>query len=352
MARAAAVMAAAGHEMDSLSTPEPPARGSGGPVRVRSVMARTEKRAAAIQLGLIRAGFAIIRRTVGIGYQTWVRCVARLFFGGGRVEVEIEGGVRLTVRLRDAYWIASLFAGNEYEPEVAAALTGLLGGRSAFVDCGANIGVWSSVAAGLIGARDRVLAVEPGEETTGELRRNAALAPNGIRVVAAAVWSASHSMLTFLERRAHTDSSLADVASPSREHAVTTRPVATISLDDLIRDAPADANVIVLKLDLEGAEIACLASSSRLIDAPLVIIYEDHGSDPQHTVSAWFLAHGFSLFGFVFETGGFRPVTLEEIARRKVSKAAGYNFVAVRNGREALLAGILVREAAAETRPR
>ena len=311
------------------------------PIRVRRISAHVQTLSARARLWLICAGFAVLRRTVRTGYQTGVRFLGRLFRGSARVEVEIEGGVRLSVRLNDPYWISILFAGDEYEPELGVVLNGLLGPRSAFVDCGANIGVWSCVAAGLIGDPKRVIAVEPGRPAVDELRRNAALSPIGFQVVEAAVWKESDASLSFLERRAHTDSSLAGIAAPSSEPTVSRRQVSTVSLDDLLTQVNQDVDVIVLKIDLEGADVPCLEAATLLSGRPLIIVYEDHGSDAEHRVSSWFATHGFSIFGPSAEAGRLTPVSLQEIARRKVLKFSGYNFVAVRSGREHLLVPIL-----------
>jgi hypothetical protein len=65
--------------------------------------------------------------------------------------------------------------------------------------------------------------------------------------------------------------------------------VETISLDKLLeREELATADRIILKLDVEGAEIAAMEGGKRILDRDLLIAYEDHGGDRAHSVSAHF----------------------------------------------------------------
>jgi FkbM family methyltransferase len=67
--------------------------------------------------------------------------------------------------------------GGYYDYDAMTALTFLLRPGQTFIDIGANIGSYSVLAGGLIGATGRVLAVEPLEDQLVYLRRNLARIP-------------------------------------------------------------------------------------------------------------------------------------------------------------------------------
>lgn len=78
------------------------------------------------------------------------------------VELDIEG-IRYTVfpRRGDLLIGANLLDGGTYEPYVMGHFVRALSGGACFLDVGANIGIYSLLAARKVGARGRVIAVEP-----------------------------------------------------------------------------------------------------------------------------------------------------------------------------------------------
>lgn len=129
-----------------------------------------------------------------------------------------------------------------------------------FYDLGANIGLFSLLAARLVGDKGKVVSFEPDPEIAGRLRRN--VSRNGFKnvsVVESGAWSASENV-RFLR---------ADFSSPDRgtgrfvtSDTAETVSVHCVALDDFVRDAPApDA----LKCDVEGAEIEVLRGAQNLL---------------------------------------------------------------------------------------
>lgn len=74
---------------------------------------------------------------------------------------------------------AALFYNGTYEPGTIKFLKANLGEKNVFIDVGANIGLISLIAAKLVGKQGRVIAFEPGKETSEILRRNILL--NGLK---------------------------------------------------------------------------------------------------------------------------------------------------------------------------
>jgi FkbM family methyltransferase len=176
-----------------------------------------------------------------------------------RVQAGPAQGIRLEVNPRtgDAY------LRGELEIETQKILVERLRPGMVFYDLGANIGLFSLIAARLVGAGGRVFSFEPDAEVAARLRRNIEL--NGfsnITVVEAAIWSANTNVRFVAS----------DASSPERgtgklladeDQADGTR-VRCIALDDFIQTAPPpDA----IKCDVEGAELEALRGAKRLLEA-------------------------------------------------------------------------------------
>jgi FkbM family methyltransferase len=130
-----------------------------------------------------------------------------------------------------------------------------------FYDLGANIGLFSLLAARSTGPTGKVFSFEPDVQVAERLRRNAAR--NGlsnITVVEMGVWSASGT-LNFVS---------ADSSSPDRgvgsfvpnDAVATGSPVRCISLDDFTQSAPPPC---AIKCDVEGAEVETFRGAQNLL---------------------------------------------------------------------------------------
>lgn len=127
-----------------------------------------------------------------------------------------------------------------------------------FYDLGANIGLFSLLAARLVGSEGRIFSFEPDPEIAARLRENAARnGSTNITVTEAGVWSLSGSR-NFVA---------ASAASPDRgtgtfvaEHEG--RPIQCVSLDDFVRTAAPPA---AIKCDVEGAEVEVLRGATQTL---------------------------------------------------------------------------------------
>ncbi|MEL6992840.1 MAG: FkbM family methyltransferase, partial [Pseudomonadota bacterium] len=115
----------------------------------------------------------------------------------------------------------------------------------------------------------------------------------------------------------------------------TVEEVETVCIDDLV---PGGISALI-KLDVEGAEIAAIDGADRTIREGSVFIYEDHGSDLGSAVTRHFMGQG-GIAVFAIETRPQRVPDAEHLARIKTDRYKGYNFLA---GREdsGLLAAII-----------
>ena len=129
------------------------------------------------------------------------------------------------------------------------------------IDCGAHVGLFSTLAGRLVGSEGRVIAVDPHPQTSGILERNLrAHQLANRRVVRVAVGDRCATAMFSLGRagRAAYSSLLAIEDADERVE------VAVTTLDELAA-SHALQEVDLLKLDIEGVEIEALAGARRLL---------------------------------------------------------------------------------------
>ena len=104
--------------------------------------------------------------------------------------------------------------------------------------------------------------------------------------------------------------------------------VETISINDVIEKFDISTNPLIIKLDIEGAEVDTLKGAPDLFDRDLVCIYEDHGNDSECTVSQYLMNRGLAIF-YVDDSKNVRQIfDWQEIRGLKTQRSRGYNFLA------------------------
>jgi Methyltransferase FkbM domain len=104
--------------------------------------------------------------------------------------------------------------------------------------------------------------------------------------------------------------------------------VPVIALDDLLDQGKiSPGGKYLIKLDVEGVEIDAIKGGARLLRGDSVIMCEEHGNDPDHTVSRYILERT-PLNLIVYDPRSNRLETVSELSildRIKVSSHIGYN---------------------------
>ena len=104
--------------------------------------------------------------------------------------------------------------------------------------------------------------------------------------------------------------------------------VPVVALDNLLDDGKiSPSGKYLIKLDVEGVEIEAIKGGVRLLQGDSVILCEEHGNDPHHTVSRFILEQT-PLKLIVYDPRSNRLETLTELSildRIKVSSHVGYN---------------------------
>ena len=230
-------------------------------------------------------------------------------FASARIFVSTEGGLRYLAR-----------AMAEVDPALLRLAAEVVRPGDTVWDVGANVGLFSFAAAVAAGPGGRVLAVEPDTELARLLRRSEAGgggAPTGrapVEVLPAAV-SDDLSVARFhVARRNRATSHLAGFGTAMAGGVRSTHLVPTVTLDWLAARFPAPD---VLKIDVEGAELAVLSGGAGVLGRSPTVICEVFERNAL-AVTNILAGHGYTLYDGERRGGGRVPVT-----------AAPYNTLAV-----------------------
>src|SRR5262245_52967922 len=150
---------------------------------------------------------------------------------------------------------------NNYpcEPELIHLMTKVLKRGDRFIDGGANVGFFSLYAAKLVGPTGRVLAVEPEKRNIERLERNIAVNElDNIEIVERALCSGQ-----FAEMNLH-------LSEDNGTHSVMGIPDRATGQDAVVTVTKLDTLLIglpvrLIKLDVEGAEVAALKSGATYV---------------------------------------------------------------------------------------
>ena len=246
-----------------------------------------------VLLGLVVAG-SIIRmrpalrtKVFFVFYRTWYahypfaagkvlpNSLAWLFEPFVPIWVQVEPGVTLWLNPYDLV-SGSILASGAWEPRTWHALAPHIPSGGTFVDVGAHIGWYSLKAAKLVGAKGRVIAVEPDRDTLGRLRDNIRASGAGaVILVAPVACSDSESTLNFYSAPgANTGESSLSLANASQDGKVAaTYQVRARRLDDIVNEAGV-ARVDAMKIDVEGAEYLVLKGAVETLNRfkPVVVL--------------------------------------------------------------------------------
>jgi FkbM family methyltransferase len=228
----------------------------------------------------------------------------------GLVALDLADAGRLWLPAADL--VGRLLEEGSYEPYERAFCQLYLRPGDTVVDCGAHVGLYSAIAARLVGDEGRVVAVEPNPATAALLRRNLAGARSA-RVVEAALGAGERHATLHLGKTGNSAfDSVTDSASEFRGDEVV--EVAAMSLDELLASV-GSPKVELLKLDVEGHELRILEGAMASIRAgrlPLMIV--------EFTEANARAAGGTRALAAALRELGYRLHRLDPVALRLVSE--------------------------------
>jgi FkbM family methyltransferase len=257
------------------------------------------------------------------GFSLGCRALAATL-GRRDIVVRLNDDASFAFPFGDGYWSLLLDRCFRYEDEIERVLTAVRDVDYAFVDCGANFGYWSTLVSSRPYGSHPVLAVEASLANHEKLSRNAEL--NGGRFTALHRAIGSANGHAWLSGRKHEALSIGQ-----RSDRGAGEYVEVITLDVLLDDSiVASRSRLIVKLDVEGLEIAAIEGGRRMLQRDALLIVEDHGSDRSHAVSRHILAQTpFKIF--VLEPLTERFISLNDVSmldRIKTNPSIGYNVFA------------------------
>ena len=220
----------------------------------------------------------------------------------------------------DGYWSKLLNRSYNYEDELELLFRDSADVDYTLLDCGANFGYWSVLVSSAPYGSHKAIAIEPSTQNFAKLRNNAEINGNRFDLLKCAIGAARGTAR--LSGTKHEAFSIAGYSGGAGED------VPVIALDNLLDDGTiSPGGKYLIKLDVEGVEVEAIKGGTRLLQNDSVLLCEEHGNDPHHTVSRYILEQT-PLKLIVYDPRSNRLETVTELSildRIKVSTHVGYN---------------------------
>jgi FkbM family methyltransferase len=220
----------------------------------------------------------------------------------------------------DGYWSKLLNRSYHYEDELELLFRDSADVDYTLIDCGANYGYWSVLVSSAPYGSHKTIAIEPSSQNFSKLANNARVNGDRFELMKSAIGSARGT--AHLTGTKHEAFSIAGGINSGGEE------VPVIALDNLVDDGKVSSDgKFLIKLDVEGVEIEAIKGGMQLLQGDSVILCEEHGNDPDHTVSRYILEQT-PLKLLVHDPRSNRLEAVTELSildRIKVSSHVGYN---------------------------
>lgn len=276
------------------------------------------------EIALIHALYDATTGLIGRGYISALRPL-RPWLEGKEARLIFSDGSQFCFPISDPYWNRLAAPRFRYEPEIAHVLQRAKAIDYTFIDAGANFGFWSVVASAPAFGSKKTLAIEASAETLLVLEHNCLANGRRFEIRHNAVFGEDDVSLGFTDGHHSVRQVTREAGSES---------VRSITLDTAAAQAGVDPGApVIIKLDVEGAEIPALAGAARLLEGDALLIYEDHGNDAAHGVTRHVLGERLLDVTYVDASGRMSPISApDQLSSIKKNRYTGYNFVACKPG--------------------
>lgn len=281
----------------------------------------------AVGLRIMRLAAGLLAPLDSFGFSYVASLVGKIFPSSRSVRLELDPDSSFTFPYGDRYWSRMLQPGSRYEEEIEDLLVALKSVDFAFVDCGANYGFWSVKVTSERFGQHPAVAIELDPGTFAGLQVNALENGGRFECMNRAVFDKDGEHL-----KVFGDKHEARTVAGTDAGAARGSSVLSSTLDRIVADAGfQNHSKIVLKLDVEGVEIKALQGAAELLEKDVLLIYEDHGSDPDHEISR-FLSGNEAMHIFGYLKGRFFEIKdLADLNSLKTNRRKGYDFFATRS---------------------
>jgi FkbM family methyltransferase len=236
------------------------------------------------------------------------------------IAIKLNSDATFAFPYGDGYWSKLLNRSFSYEDELELLFRDSVDVDYTLIDCGANYGYWSVLVSSAPYGSHKAIAIEPSAQNFAKLSNNAQLNNNRFEMMKCAIGAAPGSAR--LSGTKHEAFSIAEDADDGGEQ------VQVVALDSLLEDGRiSPGGKYLIKLDVEGVEIAAIKGGARLLREDSVLLCEEHGNDRGHTVSRYILEQT-DMKLIVHDPRSNRLETVTELSildRIKVSTHVGYN---------------------------
>jgi FkbM family methyltransferase len=235
------------------------------------------------------------------------------------IEIKLNSDAIFEFPYGDGYWSKLLNRSYHYEDELELLFRDSIDVDYTLVDCGANYGYWSVLVSSKPFGSHKAIAIEPSGQNFPKLANNARVNGDRFEVMKCAIGATRGTAR--LSGTKHEAFSIAGDQSGGEEGPA-------IALDNLLDDGKiAAGGKFLIKLDVEGVEIEAMKGGARLMQGDSVLLCEEHGNDPQHTVSRYILEQT-PMKLIVYDPRSNRLETVSDLSildRIKISTHVGYN---------------------------
>jgi FkbM family methyltransferase len=242
------------------------------------------------------------------------------------IEIKLNSDATFAFPYGDGYWSKLLNRSYSYENELELLFQDSVGVDYTLLDCGANFGYWSVLVSSRPYGSHKAIAIEPSSQNFAILANNAKINGNRFEAMKCAIGASRGTAR--LSGTKHEAFSIAGDAGGGGED------VPVVALDNLLDDGKiSDGGKYLIKLDVEGVEIDAIKGGAKLLQGDSVLLCEEHGNDPRHTVSRFILEQT-PLKLIVYDPRSQRMETVTELSildRIKVSSHVGYNVFATQS---------------------
>jgi FkbM family methyltransferase len=240
-----------------------------------------------------------------------------------------NGPRKFKIHLNDIFY-TRLLDGFVYETEIEALLSQILTPDSTFIDCGANQGYWSIYAAQRIKRPDHVVAIEATNMPFQRLQENLRLNGNSFTAIQKAVFSRSGVDLEFeTHPLRHGSNSFVHHRGKPGENGFQREIVQSVTIDDVVAAIPGSNGDVVVKIDVEGAEVEALKGARNVMQNGGLFIYEEHGKDTTCATTDFLLRELGAQIYLLRE--GLEPMRVEtvlQLASLHLNPGYGHNLLA------------------------
>jgi FkbM family methyltransferase len=195
------------------------------------------------------------------------------YIGDGRMLIATTWGARIVASSRDLSLMPDLVAHGVYDVPFTRFLQRELRPGDVVLDVGANIGVFTLLAAQLVGPQGRVVSYEPDPDNLVLLRDNISMnyVARWVDVVPQAVAADAGAVTLHRTLRFQGNSSLVEHDAGYRA-AFAVDEHDTVTVEAVTLDAAAGdfARIDLVKIDVEGAEHLVLAGMQRLLESGVI----------------------------------------------------------------------------------